>query len=454
MKRFLGIALICYAIIACQSAFAVTEASAPVDGYNDDIIYLQLNENDARSPVVHEEDENEDDIDNELPENRTEMDKPDSAENKPKTFGQMQSNVEAEYNFFDRFNIDNILDKNRDDKIDEDTLLGKIIHKKIIRTDVPSYLLSEQLSFKPEKGFISKVQFFGAYQGGISSSWQAGDHDFGYDYGFGQIGAIGRFGHTKNDFKVVLNARPRKDLTVMQNLVADAYVVNRSIPHHLLVLGYSRNQVGKEGGASSYILPFVTRSQIARNFGSTRALGVRLIGNYSLMDYNLAFNSSDRFFRQWFPGAEFTGWVDFKPLGRTDGRYGRLLLGGGLNAGHNGTDYTVGSLYAAYKYKRLWTNCEFGIADGYNGSYVSTNKAMGFNATLGYKITPHIQLIGRYDVFDPNRDISDNNRREYTAGINYFIKGQALRLILNYVFCQNERMPDSHRIIMATQILL
>ena len=45
-------------------------------------------------------------------------------------------------------------------------------------------------------------------------------------------------------------------------------------------------------------------------------------------------------------------------------------------------------------------------------------------------------------------------RREYTAGINYFIKGQALKLILNYVFCQNQSAPDSHRIMLGTQILL
>lgn len=452
MKNFVRIVLICYLIFAAEQVFAVTDTVGVDKKYNADAIYLQLDEDGARNSVVHEQEE--DGQGNILQENISEMNRPDLAGNKPIVHGLMQSNVEAEYNFFDKFNIDNNLEKERDDKVDEDTLLGKIIRKNITRTDVASYLLGDELTFNPEKGPISKIQFYGAYQGGVSSFWQAQDNDFDYNYGFGQVGATGRFGHTKNDFKIVLNTRPRKDLTVMQNLVADAYFVNSSIPHHLLILGYSRNQVGREGGSGSYNLPFVTRSQIARNFGSTRALGVRLIGNYSLMDYNFALNSSDRFFRQWFPGAEFTGWVDFKPLGRTDGRYGRLLLGGGLNAGHNGTNYTVGSLYAAYKYKRLWTNFEFGIADGYNGSYVSTDKAVGFNATLGYKITPQIQLIGRYDFFDPNRDIADNNRREYTAGINYFIKGQALRLILNYVFCQNDRTPDSHRLILATQILL
>lgn len=454
--KFLIFLILCW-LIKPQSALTAENLLAVAGGYRDDVIYLQLGTNDLRNPVVHEEVDELQEIEDELPENNTEVGTPQPVTTtvqepkKKETIFELENNIEAEYTFFENFKI---LDKNKDGKIDESSLIGRIMKKNIVRTDVPSYLLKEELTFYPQKGAISKVQFYGAYQGDLSSSWQKGDYDFGYDYNYGQIGAIGKFRNTKTDFKVVLNPKPNNNFNYMQHFVAEAYLVNNNIPHHKVVVGFSRNQVGKEGGSSSYILPFVTRSQIARNFGSTRALGVRLIGNYSLLDYNLALNSSDRFFRDWFPGTEFTGWVDFKPLGKTDGKYGRLIIGGGLNAGKNVTNYTVGSVYVAYKYKKLWTNFEYGIADGYNGSAVSTNKAMGFNGTIGYKIIPQLQIIARYDFFDPNRDADHNNRQEYTAGINYFIKGQALRLILNYVFCQNQATQDSHRIIFATQLLL
>lgn len=454
--KFLIFLILCW-LIKPQSALTAENLLAVAGGYRDDVIYLQLGTNDLRNPVVHEEVDELQEIEDELPENNTEVGTPQPVTTtvqepkKKETIFELENNIEAEYTFFENFKI---LDKNKDGKIDESSLIGRIMKKNIVRTDVPSYLLKEELTFYPQKGAISKVQFYGAYQGDLSSSWQKGDYDFGYDYNYGQIGAVGKFRNTKTDFKVVLNPKPNNNFNYMQHFVAEAYLVNNNIPHHKVVVGFSRNQVGKEGGSSSYILPFVTRSQIARNFGSTRALGVRLIGNYSLLDYNLALNSSDRFFRDWFPGTEFTGWVDFKPLGKTDGKYGRLIIGGGLNAGKNVTNYTVGSLYVAYKYKKLWTNFEYGIADGYNGSAVSTNKAMGFNGTIGYKIIPQLQVIARYDFFDPNRDVNHNNRQEYTAGINYFIKGQALRLILNYVFCQNQATQDSHRIIFATQLLL
>ena len=337
---------------------------------------------------------------------------------------------------------------------EERPLFKKLLEKGIIRTDIPSYLLGEELTFKPKEGPVSKIQFFGAYNGFLSSSWNNGDYDTNYTNNFIQIGAMGKFRGSKNEFRVIVNPKGVHGRNYMQNFVADAYIANNSIPHHQIFVGYTRNQIGKEGGSSSYILPFIMRSQIARNFGSTRALGVRAVGNYDLIDYSFAFNSSDRWFRKWFAGPEFTGWVDLKPLGKTGGRYGKLILGGGLNTGKNHTHYTVGSVYVGYKYKKLWSRFEYGIADGYNGSRVVNKKAEGFYGIIGYKITPKFQVIARYDQFNPDRNISNDTRREYTAGINYFIKGQALKLILNYVFCQNKSMPNSHRIMLGTQILL
>lgn len=357
--------------------------------------------------------------------------------------------MEVEYNIFESF------DHSKSYKTkSEETLFSRIIKQDITRTDIPTYLLQNQLTYDYKKGPIKKLHFYGAYNGRLNNAWQSSNYNTEYDFGFRQLGVLGQLSDGYTDFKVLVNPIPDKDLTYMQNFIADAYFVNKRIPHHKIIVGHSRNAVGYEGASSSYILPFAMRSQISRTFGSTRATGVKVIGDYSLIDYSIAVNSSDRFFHEFFPGAEFTGWVNLKPLGKTDGKYGKLTIGGGLNAGKNQTDYKVGGFYIGYKYKKLWTNFEYAIADGYNGSYISTNKASGFYGTVGYKITPKVQLIARYDQFDPDRNIGHNLRREITAGINWFIKGQAIRVILNYVFCMNENSPNSHRIILATQFLL
>ena len=106
--------------------------------------------------------------------------------------------------------------------------------------------------------------------------------------------------------------------------------------------------------------------------------------------------------------------------------------------------------------KKWLVNFEYSDADGYNGpiGYVVDKKASGFYSTLAYRFTPKLQGLLRYDEFDPNKKLSGDKRREYSVGINYFIKGQALKLVLNYVFCQNQSIKDSHRIVLGTQILL
>ena len=66
------------------------------------------------------------------------------------------------------------------------------------------------------------------------------------------------------------------------------------------MVGNTRPPVGYEGGASPYVLPFIARSQISRNFGTVRKLGAKVAGTYSLMDYDFGVYSSDTYFQEFF----------------------------------------------------------------------------------------------------------------------------------------------------------
>ncbi len=430
MNRIFGIAIIITALLLSPSAFAKNKADkitpVQIQNQSQEVVELDISKSDAKTEEVKR--------------NFYEADR-------------ALDNVDVEFSMFD-----NLIDRDKDSdhpfKIEEESLFGRIYKKDITRTSIPSYLLQDELTFKYKKGPVDKVQFYGAFQGNFNSLFFPSDYDTSYDLNVLEAGVIGDFKDKNTDFKLQFNFKNSENYTFLQGLVTDAYIMNTRIPHHKIIIGNSRNQVGVDGGASTYTLPFAFRSQIGRNFGNTRALGLRVVGNYDLIDYSLALNTSDRFFRTFFAGPEFTGWVNFKPLGKTDGKYGSFVVGGGLNAGHNNTDYVVGGAYVGYTYKKFAANFEYAIADGYNGPVTSTDKATGFYTTLSYRITQKLHVLARFDQFDPNRDISGDLRREYTAGLNYFIKGQALRLILNYVFCQNENTDDSHRIIFGTQIVL
>ena len=158
MNRIFKIIIILSVILSAGPAFALTEKPAVPKSQVEDAIHLQLEEDAMKNPVQHDEEEekNSEDVDleeveDELPENNAELLKPVK---KPRLGipSEVEDNIEAEFSLFDNFNLDEIFDKNHDNVIDEDTLMGRLYHRKITRTDVPTYLLREELTFRPKKG--------------------------------------------------------------------------------------------------------------------------------------------------------------------------------------------------------------------------------------------------------------------------------------------------------------
>lgn len=343
------------------------------------------------------------------------------------------------------------------DEDDELTLYEKIQDikaKEVKDTNSSAYLLDGILTKKFASGPIETMHLFGYYRGAVDMDLSEGG-DTLYDFNAIQAGINGKFRGGQNFYEARFRFDPVEGYSFLQTMPIDIYVANASIPHHTIILGNTRTPTGYEGSRSDTIIPFILRSQISRNFGNTRKVGLRVKGNYDLIEYDLGGYSSDTYFREFFPGAEFSGWVNLKPLGKTRGKYGNLTLGGGITAGNNVTDYFVGGLYAGYEYKNFMANFEYASADGYNGARtISTNQAEGFYSTVGYKITPKLQVLARYDHYIPDKNFSDDIRREYSVGLNYFIKGQALKIMLNYVFCQNDILENSHRLMLGTQIIL
>lgn len=343
----------------------------------------------------------------------------------------------------------------------EKTLAEKIndIYKlEVEQIEKPNFLLTEILTKKfEEKSVWDNMHLWGGYVAHTDFNFDdKGFENTEYLFDAINIGLDGKLKDNNGDFRLMLHYSPTSNREFIHNLFADTYVATNKIPHHRVWLGNTRPPVGMEGGYSPYALPYMARSQIARNFGTVRRLGARVKGNYSLADYDLGVYSSDTYFHSLFPGTEFIGWLNFKPLGKTDGRYGKVTMGGGLQTGSRENNYTVSGAYLGYEYKKWLMNIEWANADGYNGpvGYSVNKKASGFYSTLAYRFTPKIQGLLRYDQFDPNKNIAHDKKREYSVGINYFIKGQGLKLVLNYVFCQNDAVKNSHRLILGTQILL
>ena len=327
----------------------------------------------------------------------------------------------------------------------------------IERTDVPSQLLKKQLTMTFNKGPLESFHTWVALQGNITTQMsENADTDTKFNMALINIIFDGKFRGGKEGFRLMLDPTPTHAHGFFQQLVQDAYFETNRIPHHNILIGNSRPGVGYEGAQSPYTLPFVARSQISRNLANVRKFGLRVRGDYSLVDYDFGGYSSDTFFQEFFPGLEFDGWVNIKPLGKTDGKWGKIVAGGGIVAGRrHSIDYFMTGAALSYEYKKFWARAEYANSDGSNGGRGPTNKGgEWFYATVGYHLTKKIERLARYDQFNPDKTKRDNNQREYSAGVNYYLKGQALKLIFNYVYCQNDAKPDSHKLIVGTQIVL
>ena len=346
---------------------------------------------------------------------------------------------------------------NKEDKTLREKL-EDIYALEVVDYDKNNYLLTDILTKHFENNrIIESIHPFAGYNGSLIFNFIQSD-SFKTNYGFNAVNAgfDGKFKDNKSDFRLLFAISPLSSRNMLRNAFSDVYIGTDRIPNHRFQIGYQRPGNGIEGKISAYQLPFIYRSQISRNFGTVRKLGARIIGDYDLIEYDLGSYSSGTYFQSFFPGAEFDGWVNIKPLGKTDGRFGKLKLGSGIQHGHRNIDYTVTGAYASYEYKKFIANFEWANANGYNGysGHVNDNHAQGFYATVGYKLTPKLHVLARYDRFNPDKRTKNNTINEYSIGLNYFIKGPGLKLILNYIFCQNEMTKDSHRIILGTQILL
>lgn len=318
-------------------------------------------------------------------------------------------------------------------------------------------IFSQDTFMEFESGPIKNMQPFFVYGGTISANILRNNYHTMYDENSIDLAMKGEFRNEKlkANYCFIFNLLPQADKNFFQTLVRDDFITINAIPHHSVFLGSFRTPIGVEGGTSGYMTPFLRRSQIARNFGSVRGVGTKILGNYDLVEYNIGMTSTDRNFQQFLPGVEFNGLASLKPLGKTNGKYGKLKIGGGLNAGHRNFDYTVVSAHLNYKYKRAQFDCEYAVSNGSNGmSGLTTKKADGFNATASYYLTNKLQLLARYDIFNADRTKTGRHNSEYTAGINYFIKGSALKFMLNYIYSHSEYAQDSNKILLGTQIIL
>ena len=322
------------------------------------------------------------------------------------------------------------------------------------------FLTGDRFKMTFDKGPIESISPWADYSGTMQCLWSGEEYaNTLFRTRFQNVGINGRFRNGKTVFRIMLNTGlPINGNSYLQSMPFDNYIMHYFTPNDQVLLGYARTAVGIEGGQSPYTIPFIGRSQLSSRYGNVRALGIKAQGNHKFFDYSAGFFSSGRYFHSWFDGPEFVGLLSAKPLAMTDGKWGKLTVGGSLNAGSSNSHdkrYTVAGAHLIHEYKRLRTSFEYAAADGSNGATgFSKNQSEGFYGTLAYRITPKLEAIVRYDHFDPNKNAANDIRREYVSGLNYYIKGHALKIMLNCIYYTVENGTYGTKLLIGTQIIL
>lgn len=319
-------------------------------------------------------------------------------------------------------------------------------------------LLADKMKMNFEKGPIESIVPWVDYNGYFSNNWNGTDYkNTLYGINFADVGLNIHMRDKKTYARVMFS--PIKSIegrTYFQSFFADNYITRKVGKNNTVLAGNTWLPIGFEGKESPLVWQYFGRSQTSLRYSSVRALGTKVMGNYKYADYHVGVYSAGRAFTDWFPGPEVAGWVEFKPLANLDAKkYGKLTIGAGLNAGNASNSYKVATGGVKYEYKRLKAITEFGMGDGSNGALGCTsNKSKGINGTLAYRVTPKTEISARYDWFDPNTQKANDVRTEYTAGVSYFIKDYAARLMLNAVLYSLENGTYGTRLMVGTQIVL
>lgn len=209
---------------------------------------------------------------------------------------------------------------------------------------------------------------------------------------------------------------------------------------------------GLEGPEAIILNPAIERSMAIRRlnyFRMFRDIGVQLSGHNNDFTYAVALTNG--------AGANITEQIEHKDL---MGRVGYNIIDG-LNlgiSGHLGYYKPDSSLDNEESRYRLGADLSYtGSSIFFRGEYIyrqddrpnaSSQEITGGYILLGYNISERIQTIARYEQFNPNTEVSDNELNIFTIGANYGFEGNT-RLSVNYQIREDQMNSDIKNLLVV-----
>jgi phosphate-selective porin len=127
------------------------------------------------------------------------------------------------------------------------------------------------------------------------------------------------------------------------------------------------------------------------------------------------------------------GRISFHPNSNTEigvsGGIGNTGNGPGLPRDHR----HLLNAFGAYTLDKWHFQAEYLTGDARMEDGTNRRDVEGYYGGLGYRFTPKIEGVLRYDYFDSNRKISDADVTDLIFGVNYYIKGTNAKIQTNLI---------------------
>jgi hypothetical protein len=230
---------------------------------------------------------------------------------------------------------------------------------------------------------------------------------------------------------------------------------------HEFGIGQKKIAMTEEGLRSSSEIDFAERARITRVIGDQRQAGLfykgefgNRFGAYASVTNGTLSNTNDNSNDTLFSAARF----DFKPAKG-------MVLGVSGGAGSTGVDHrTADRLGAHFRWDGteklpLWLRFEYGAAtDGQPAGNPDIDRG-GFYGSALYTFARQFQVGLRYEEFDQNTDVDNDELRIVTAGFHYLIKGKNINLKADWMGIEQEgrlvnSVPDEkyNQFVFAAQV--
>lgn len=241
--------------------------------------------------------------------------------------------------------------------------------------------------------------------------------------------------------------------------LTDVYMVWKKFDYANVTVGQFKTPYGYEQLASDTKLPLIERSQASDKLTLSRQIGAMVSGDF--------FKERLHYAAGLFNGNGTNNGTndndEFASVGRVSGVVvdkAKLKLTAGANAFRTDDTGTFTGTRTGYGFDVQARSGRFDFASEWlrtesDPEVGAQTTAEGWSALVGYQLVPKkLQAVLRYETYDPNTSVDANEDDVWTLGFNYFLKGDDLKLSLNYLLGDPAGpLSDQGRLIARVQVI-